>query len=174
MAKVNLKGKQDLSIIAIEPGSILTIVILAYEKLSNSISVESSVILNALKSGDTNILPIDRNSIIVLGIDSFLNTDSNLSTSVTSASTISEMLSSRLISTTSPESTTTDIDTTTLTGIVRPLESPQDSGSSSNMIIIIIVTVFGSLFLILCVISSLVAYYYYKKVSKLKKIIIIS
>lgn len=174
MAKVNLKGKQDLSIIAIEPGSILTIVILAYEKLSNSISVESNVILNALKSGDTNILPIDRNSIIVLGIDSFLNTDSNLSTSVTSASTISEMLSSRLISTTSPESTTTDIDTTTLTGIVRPLESPQDSGSSSNMIIIIIVTVFGSLFLILCVISSLVAYYYYKKVSKLKKIIVIS
>ncbi len=170
MAKVNLKGKQDLSIIAIEPGSILTIVILAYEKLSNSISVESNVILNALKSGDTNILPIDRNSIIVLGIDSFLNTDSNLSTSVTSASTISEMLSSRLISTTSPESTTTDIDTTTLTGIVRPLESPQDSGSSSNMIIIIIVTVFGSLFLILCVISSLVAYYYYKKVSKWKKL----
>ena len=170
MAKVNLKGKQDLSIIAIEPGSILTIVILAYEKLSNSISVESNVILNALKSGDTNILPIDRNSIIVLGIDSFLNSDPNLSTSVTSASTISEMLSSRLISTTSPESTTTDIDTTTLTGIVRPLESPQDSGSSSNMIIIIIVTVFGSLFLILCVISSLVAYYYYKKVSKLKKL----
>jgi hypothetical protein len=66
-----LNGGVDISILEFEPGSILAVYILAYEKNSNKSSLESSVLMNALKSGgNLDILPVDSNSIIVIGIDS--------------------------------------------------------------------------------------------------------